>query len=202
MWTLSHIISFSLHWHCTDICMHMQRPTELLHIQLSLNFYYYVLLQFQFQLESFLDGCFHRPSLCLPLASRSSKPGGYEQREATTNKITGLTRFCGPQPRWGGTRNVKPIWILLKEETVSCNGISCAIYYRDDDVLYTSSAPCSAQITTPATATQVFLQAGCPSRTIQCLIGKFVLCFCKHSKQSSLSLCLIQEMHSNLFRYK
>jgi len=41
MWTLSHIISFSLHWHSTDICMHMQRPTELLHIQVSLNYYYY-----------------------------------------------------------------------------------------------------------------------------------------------------------------
>jgi len=27
-------------------------------------------------------------------------------------------------PGWAGTRNVKPIWILLKPETVSCSGIS------------------------------------------------------------------------------
>jgi len=37
---------------------------------------------------------------------------------------------------------------------------------------------------------------------VQCLVGKFALFFCMHSKQSTLSLCLIQEMHSNLFRYK
>jgi len=41
------------------------------------------------------------------------------------------TQFIGPfpeLPRWAGTRKVKPIWILLKEETVSGNGISWAIY--------------------------------------------------------------------------
>ena len=35
--------------------------------------------------------------------------------------------FNGPfpgLPRWAGTRKVKPIWILLKQETVSGNGIS------------------------------------------------------------------------------
>ena len=42
-------------------------------------------------------------------------------------------------PRWGATRKVKPIWILLKEETVSGSGISWAIYYRDDDILYTAN---------------------------------------------------------------
>jgi len=30
-------------------------------------------------------------------------------------------------PRWAGTRKVKPIWILLKQETVSGSGISWAI---------------------------------------------------------------------------
>jgi len=44
-------------------------------------------------------------------------------------------------PRWAGTRKVKPIWILLKQETVCGNGISWAIC---------KSAPRSRQITTPA----------------------------------------------------
>ena len=48
----------------------------------------------------------------------------------------------------------KPIWILLKQETVSGSGISWAIC---------KSAPCSTQITTPAIHHSVFLQAGCPS---------------------------------------
>ena len=52
--------------------------------------------------------------------------------------------FNGPfpgLPRWASTRKVKPSWILLKQETLSGSGISCAIY---------KSAPCSRQITTPA----------------------------------------------------
>ena len=38
--------------------------------------------------------------------------------------------FSGPfpgLPRWAGTRKVKPIWILLKQETVSGSGISWAV---------------------------------------------------------------------------
>ena len=57
-------------------------------------------------------------------------------------------------PRWAGTRKVKPIWILLKQETVSGSGISWDIC---------KSAPHSRQITTPAPHRSVFLQAGCPS---------------------------------------
>ena len=52
--------------------------------------------------------------------------------------------FNGPfpgLPRWAGTRKVKPIWILLKQETVRGSGISWAIC---------KSASCSRQITTPA----------------------------------------------------
>jgi len=33
-----------------------------------------------------------------------------------------------PLDRWASTRKVKPIWILLKQETVSGNGMSLAIY--------------------------------------------------------------------------
>jgi len=50
-------------------------------------------------------------------------------------------------PRWVGTRKVKPIWVLLKQETVSGSGISWAIC---------KYAPCSRQITTPAPTTQFF----------------------------------------------
>ena len=54
---------------------------------------------------------------------------------------THLTALYPGLPRWAGTRKAKPIWILLKEETVSGSGISWAIC---------KSAPCSRQITTPA----------------------------------------------------
>jgi len=50
-------------------------------------------------------------------------------------------------PRWAGTRKVKTIWILLKQETVSGSGISWAIC---------KSAPRSRQITTPAPHHSVF----------------------------------------------
>ena len=57
-----------------------------------------------------------------------------------------LALFPGP-PRSAGTRKVKPIWILLKQETVSGSGISWAIY---------KSAPRSKQITVPAPHHSVF----------------------------------------------
>jgi len=67
------------------------------------------------------------------------------------------TRLTGLFPRLpgsAGTRKVKTIWILLKQETVSGSGISWAIC---------KSAPSSRQIITPAPHRSVFLQAGCPS---------------------------------------
>ena len=50
-------------------------------------------------------------------------------------------------PGWAGTRKVKPIWILLKQETVSSSGISWAIC---------KSAPRSRQITMPTPHHSVF----------------------------------------------
>ena len=58
-----------------------------------------------------------------------------------------LTALCPGLPGSAGTREVKPIWILLKQETVSGSGISWAIC---------KSAPCSRQITTPAPHHSVF----------------------------------------------
>ena len=60
---------------------------------------------------------------------------------------TRLTALCPGLPRWAGTREVKPIWILLKQETVSGSGISWAIR---------KSASRSRQITMPAHHHSVF----------------------------------------------
>ena len=66
-----------------------------------------------------------------------------------THTHTRLTAFFPGLPSWAGTRKVKPIWILLKQETVSGSGsgISWAIC---------KSAPRSRQITTPAPHHSVF----------------------------------------------
>jgi len=52
---------------------------------------------------------------------------------------------------WSGTRKVKPIWILLKQDTVSGSGISWAIC---------KSASCSRQITTHASTSPLSFFTG------------------------------------------
>ena len=67
--------------------------------------------------------------------------------------------FNGPftgLPRWAGTRKVKPIWILLKQETVSGSGMSWAIC---KPYAYASLQTDNHAKTPPLS----FLQAGCPS---------------------------------------
>ena len=64
-----------------------------------------------------------------------------------THTHTRLTALFLGLPGWAGTRKVKPIWILLKQETVSGSGISWATC---------KSAPRSRQITTPAPHRSVF----------------------------------------------
>ena len=64
-----------------------------------------------------------------------------------THPHTRLTALFLGLPGWPGTRQVKQIWISLKQETVSGSGISWAIC---------KSAPCSRQITTPAPHHSVF----------------------------------------------
>ena len=63
------------------------------------------------------------------------------------NYYNHLTALCPGLPGWAGTRKVKPIWILLEQETVSGSGISWAIC---------KSAPRSRQITTPVPHHLVF----------------------------------------------
>ena len=67
---------------------------------------------------------------------------------------TRLMALCPGLPRWAGTRKVKPIWILLKQETVSGSGISWAnasLHLARQTDNHASTSPLS------------FLQAGCPS---------------------------------------
>ena len=71
-----------------------------------------------------------------------------------THTHTCLTALYPGLPGWAGTRKENPIWILLKQETVSGSGIRWAIC---------KSASRSRQITTPAPHHSVFLQDGCPS---------------------------------------
>ena len=65
---------------------------------------------------------------------------------------TRLTALCPGLPRWAGTRTVKPIRILLKQETVSGSGISWAICTLLQTDNHASTPPL-----------KFFLQAGCPS---------------------------------------
>ena len=58
-----------------------------------------------------------------------------------THTHTCLTAHFPRLPGWAGTRKVKPIWILLKQETVSGSGITWAIC---------KYAPRSRQTTMPA----------------------------------------------------
>jgi len=69
------------------------------------------------------------------------------QEHTHTHTHSHLTALCPGLPRWAGTRKVKPIWILLKPETVSGSGISWAIC---------KSAHRSKQITTLAPHHSVF----------------------------------------------
>ena len=64
-----------------------------------------------------------------------------------THTYTRLTAPFPGLPGWACTRNVKPIWILLKQETVSGSGISWAIC---------KSAPRSIETTMPAPHRSVF----------------------------------------------
>ena len=68
-----------------------------------------------------------------------------------THTHTHLMALCPGLPGWACTRKVKPIWILLKQETVSGSGISWAIC---------KSASRSRQITMPAPHHSVFYRPG------------------------------------------
>ena len=66
---------------------------------------------------------------------------------STDHTHTRLTACCPGLPGWASTRKDKPIWISLKQETVSGSGISWAIC---------KSAPRSRQIIMPVPRHSVF----------------------------------------------
>ena len=70
-----------------------------------------------------------------------------KQAHARTHTHTRLTALFPGLPGWASTRKAKPIWILLKQETVSGSGISWAMC---------KSAPRSTQMSTPAPQQSVF----------------------------------------------
>jgi len=85
---------------------------------------------------------------CLPTQSRDTNQCCLAPVSAVyTSTHTLLTALCPGLPGWAGTRRVKPIWILLKQETVSGSGIRWAIC---------KSASRSRQTTTPAPHRSVF----------------------------------------------
>ena len=84
---------------------------------------------------------------CLKKTQAATTVNLQQLPQHNNNNNNRLTAVCPGLPRWAGTRKLKPIWILLKQETVSGSGISWAIC---------KSAPRSRQITTPAPHDSVF----------------------------------------------
>ena len=102
-----------------------------------------------------------------------------------THTHTHLTALCPGLPGSASTRKVKPIWILLEQETVSGSGISWAIC---------KSASRSRQITTPAPHYSTFLQAGCTlhHRKLLYAMPLYTVCFIlshmfRHEKQNKMN---------------
>jgi len=89
------------------------------------------------------------PLLVIPScgSSQDQNKWGKKTKGGHTHTHTRLTALFLGLPGWAGARKVKPIWILLKQETVSGSSISWAIC---------KSAPRSKQITTPAPHHSVF----------------------------------------------
>ena len=105
---------------------------------------------FHSRVETFFDGLLSTVSLLLwkKLDSRSCcKDTCLHTLPFNGFHILPFNGFFPGLPGWAGTRKVKPIWILLKLETVSGNGISWAIC---------KSAPHSRQITTLSPHHSVF----------------------------------------------
>ena len=87
----------------------------------------------------------HRPTATYAFYIQQNIPHCVLSLRKTTHVTH--TDLCPGLPRWAGTKKAKPIWILLKQETVSGSGMSWAIC---------KSAPRSRQITTPAPHHSVF----------------------------------------------
>ena len=147
---------------------------------------------------------FKQPRQLLIIKPWLSTTGSHSYRNQCTHTHTphtSLTALCPGLPRWAGTREVKPIWILLKQETVSGSGIRWAIC---------NSAPRSRQITMPAPHCSVFyrldaLPATQPTASrhwrckSQCMINKYqiyprLICFTNKWQRWLAAQYYFQEM--------
>ena len=140
-------------------------------IALNLNYVFDCDRPFRMELPS-CNGLASAVLFCYLLQKRSSRYKWHRLLWPTClrmSAVTGLshthtrlTALCPGLPRWADTRKVKPIWILLKQETVSDSVISWAVC---------KSAPRSRQITTPAPHHSVFsgrMPFLPPNRQCQC----------------------------------
>ena len=98
-----------------------------------LSWLYHLLFKGAFQWWTF-----HRP---VRIWSDETQYDIWWNASISYNNNTRLRALFPGLPGWAGTRKEKPIWILLKQETVSGSGIRWAVC---------KSAPRSRQITTPA----------------------------------------------------
>jgi len=103
-------------------------------------------------------------------STRHTHARTHARKHARTHARTRLMALFPGLPRWGSTRKVEPIWILLKQETVSGSGISRAI---------SKSASRSRQTKTPAPHHSVFYRPDALSAT-QPTVSK-------HWRQSALT---------------
>ena len=65
--------------------------------------------------------------VCVYIQGEHTRMHAHTHTHTHTRTHTRLTALFPGLPRWAGTRKVEPIWILLKQETVSGSGISLAI---------------------------------------------------------------------------
>ena len=68
-------------------------------------------------------------SLIWPILCRVGLKTTTQSIRCNTHTHARLTAFCPGQPGWASAKKVKPIWILLKQRTVSGSGISWAICF-------------------------------------------------------------------------
>jgi len=83
-------------------------------------------------LKAILAMASHYTHTCARMHTHTHTPSHPHTHErahtrAHAHTHTRLTALFPGLPRWAGTRKAKPNWILLKQETVSGNGISWAI---------------------------------------------------------------------------
>jgi len=99
-----------------------------------------------------------------------------------THTHTHLTAHGSSLPGWASTRKVRPIWILLKQETVSGSGISWAIC---------KPVPHSRQITTPAPHHSVFyrLDALLATQPTASKHWRHIINICNDNDETNSSLC-------------